>query len=198
MSCPKNITLYVCAKNTVANLIGPRVLLLSITRDGGPSPVGLSPQLAPKIAPAFIIQLTAAEMNVDYDSALMVVQSSKARQYGGLVYRTKLFIKDVSQLCIASNSYGAARFQGQGFSHLFLRGERDLPSACRPLGAERLERRVTLGVVGSCGRRSWILRLWECGCGVMSSGSKRGLDGSMKVGPPSVRGVGESVQKPKI
>ena len=32
-------------------------------------------------------------MHVDYDSALMVVQSSKARQFGDLVSRTKLFIK---------------------------------------------------------------------------------------------------------
>ena len=56
------------------------------------------------IAPEVIIHLTAADMHVDYDSALMVVQSSKARQYGDLVSRTKLFIKDVSQLCIASNS----------------------------------------------------------------------------------------------
>ena len=62
------------------------------------------PQLAPKIAPEVIIHLTAADIHVDYDSALMVVQSSKARQYGDLVSRTKLFIKDVSQLCIASNS----------------------------------------------------------------------------------------------
>ena len=56
------------------------------------------------IAPEVIIHLTAAGMHVDYDSALMVVQSSKARQYGDLVSRTKLFIKDVSLLCIASNS----------------------------------------------------------------------------------------------
>ena len=104
MSCPKNLTLYVCAKNTVANLIGPKVLLLCMARDGGPSPIGLGPQLAPKIAPEVIIHLTAADMHVGHDSALMVVQSSKARQYGDLVSRTKLFIKDVSQLCIASNS----------------------------------------------------------------------------------------------
>ena len=50
------------------------------------------------IAPEVIVHLTAADMHIDYDSALMVVQSSKARQYGDL------FIKDVSQLCIASNS----------------------------------------------------------------------------------------------
>ena len=56
------------------------------------------------IAPEVIIHLTAVDMHVDYDSALMVVQSSKARQYGDLVSRTKPFIKDVSQLCIASNS----------------------------------------------------------------------------------------------
>ena len=45
------------------------------------------------------------DMHVDYDSALLVVQSSKARKYGDLVSRTKLFIKDVQRLCIASNSY---------------------------------------------------------------------------------------------
>ena len=56
------------------------------------------------IAPEVIVHLTAADMHVDYDSVLMVVQNSKARQYGDLVSRTKLFIKDVSQLCIASNS----------------------------------------------------------------------------------------------
>ena len=56
------------------------------------------------IAPEVIIHLTVADMHVDYDSALMVVQSSKAHQYGDLVSRTKLFIKHVSQLCIASNS----------------------------------------------------------------------------------------------
>ena len=56
------------------------------------------------IAPEAIIHLTAADMHVDYDSALMVVQSSKARQYGDLVSRTKLFIKDAQQLYIASYS----------------------------------------------------------------------------------------------
>ena len=42
----------------------------------------LGPQLAPKIAREVIIHLTAADMHIAYDSALMVVQSSKARQYG--------------------------------------------------------------------------------------------------------------------
>ena len=56
------------------------------------------------IAPEVIVHLTAADMHVDYGAALLVVQSSKARKYGDLVYRTKLFIKDVQQLCIASNS----------------------------------------------------------------------------------------------
>ena len=32
---------------TFANLIGPKVLLLCMAWDGGPSPVGLGPQLAP-------------------------------------------------------------------------------------------------------------------------------------------------------
>ena len=44
------------------------------------------------------------DMHVDYDAALLVVQSPKARMYEDLVSRTKLFIKDVQQLCIASNS----------------------------------------------------------------------------------------------
>ena len=56
------------------------------------------------IAPEVIVHLTAADMHVDYDAALLVVQSSKARKYGDLVSRTKLFIKGVQQLCIASNS----------------------------------------------------------------------------------------------
>ena len=56
------------------------------------------------IAPEVIVHLTAADIHVDNDSALVVVQSSKARQYGDLVSRTKLLIKDVSQLCIASNN----------------------------------------------------------------------------------------------
>ena len=56
------------------------------------------------IAPKVIVHLTAADMHVDYDAALLVVQSSKARKYGDLVSRTKLFIKGVQQLCIASNS----------------------------------------------------------------------------------------------
>ena len=40
-----------------------------------------------------------ADIQVDYDAALLIVQSSKARQYGDLVSRTKLFIKDTQQLC---------------------------------------------------------------------------------------------------
>ena len=56
------------------------------------------------IAPEVIVHLTATDMHIDYDAALLVVQSSKARKYGDLVSRTKLFIKDVQQLCIASNS----------------------------------------------------------------------------------------------
>ena len=55
------------------------------------------------IAPE-VIHLTTADMYVDYDAAL-VMQSSKARQNGDLVSMTKLFIKGVQQLCIASNSY---------------------------------------------------------------------------------------------
>ena len=48
--------------------------------------------------------LTAADMHIDYDAALSIVQSLKARQYDNLVSRTKLFIKDAQQLYIASNS----------------------------------------------------------------------------------------------
>ena len=55
------------------------------------------------IAAEVIVHLTAADMHIDYD-ALLVVQSLKARQYGDLVSRTKLFIKDAQQLYIASNS----------------------------------------------------------------------------------------------
>ena len=56
------------------------------------------------IAPEVIVHLTAADTHIDYDAALLIVQSLKARQYGDLVSRTKLFIKDAQQLYIASNS----------------------------------------------------------------------------------------------
>ena len=56
------------------------------------------------IAPEVIVHLTAADMHIDYDAALLVVQSLKARQYGDLVSRTKLFIKDAQKLYIASHS----------------------------------------------------------------------------------------------
>ena len=56
------------------------------------------------IAAEVIVHLTAANMHVDYDAALLIVQSLKAHQYGDLVSRTKLFIKDAQQLYIASNS----------------------------------------------------------------------------------------------
>ena len=55
------------------------------------------------IAPEVIVHLTAADMHIEYDAALFV-QSLKARQYGDLVSRTKLFIKDAQQLYIALNS----------------------------------------------------------------------------------------------
>ena len=51
-----------------------------------------------------IVHLTSAEMHIDYDAVLLIVQSPKASQYGDLVSRTKLFIKDAQQLYIASNS----------------------------------------------------------------------------------------------
>ena len=56
------------------------------------------------IAAEVIVHLTAADMHIDYDAALFVVQSPKARQYSNLVSRTKLFIKGAQKLYIASNS----------------------------------------------------------------------------------------------
>ena len=56
------------------------------------------------IAAEVIVHLTEADMHIDYDAALLVVQSLKVNQYGNLVSRTKLFIKDAQQLYIASNS----------------------------------------------------------------------------------------------
>ena len=60
------------------------------------------------IAPEAVVHLTAVDMHVDcygaYGAALLIVQSSKPRQYGDLVSRTKLFIKDAQRLCIASHS----------------------------------------------------------------------------------------------
>ena len=56
------------------------------------------------IAAEVIVRLTAADIHIDYDAALLVVQCLKARQYGDLVSRRKLFIKDAQQLCITSNS----------------------------------------------------------------------------------------------
>ena len=54
--------------------------------------------------PAKLFCKVSADMHIDYDAALLIVQSLKARQYGDLVSRTKLFIKDAQQLYIASNS----------------------------------------------------------------------------------------------
>ena len=56
------------------------------------------------VAPGIIVHLTAADMDVDCDAALWIVQSSKARQYGSLVFRTKLSIKGAQQLCTTSRS----------------------------------------------------------------------------------------------
>ena len=55
------------------------------------------------IAAEVIVHHTAADMHIDYDAALLIVQSLKAHQYGDLVSRTKLFIKDAQQLYIASD-----------------------------------------------------------------------------------------------
>ena len=103
---------------------------------------------------------------------------------------------------------GAASFQGQGLSNLFslsftpsFRGERDPPKACRPLDTECLERRATLGVVGPCDRRFWAPEALGVGVHVRGGelgGSERGPDESIKSGPPSVRGMGKSVEKPKV
>ena len=56
------------------------------------------------IATEDIVHLTAADMYIDFDAALLIVQSLKARQFDDLVSRTKLFIKDAQQLYIPSNS----------------------------------------------------------------------------------------------
>ena len=40
------------------------------------------------------IHLTAVDMHIDHNATLLIVQSLKARQYGDLVSRMKLFIKD--------------------------------------------------------------------------------------------------------
>ena len=57
------------------------------------------------ITPEVIVHLAAANMHAGHGAGSLVVQSSKARKYGDLVFRTKLFIKDVQQLFIvASNS----------------------------------------------------------------------------------------------
>ena len=56
------------------------------------------------IAPGATARLTASDMPVGYDVALLIVQSLKARQCGDLASRTKLFIKGAERLCIASYS----------------------------------------------------------------------------------------------
>ena len=56
------------------------------------------------IAAEVIVYLTVADMHIDYDAALLIVQSPKAHQYGHLVTRTKRFIKDAQQLYITFNS----------------------------------------------------------------------------------------------
>ena len=55
-------------------------------------------------APEVIVHLTAADMHFEYDAALLIVQSSKARQNSDLVSRTELFLKGAEQLCITSHS----------------------------------------------------------------------------------------------
>ena len=83
----------------MGNLAALKVKLREIYCDGdGDMVVGAV------IAPEVIVHRTAADMHIDYDAALLIVQSLKARQYGDLVSRTKLFIKDAQQLYIAPNS----------------------------------------------------------------------------------------------
>ena len=43
------------------------------------------------IAPEVIVHLITAVIHVDYDAALLIVQSSKARRYGDLVSRTIMY-----------------------------------------------------------------------------------------------------------
>ena len=52
------------------------------------------------IAAEVIVHLTAADMHIDYDATLLIVQNSKARQHGDLISRTKLFIKDAQQFIL--------------------------------------------------------------------------------------------------
>ena len=83
----------------MGNLVALKAKLREIGYDGDGDMV-----IGAVIAPEVIVHLTAADMHIDYDAALLVVQSLKARQYGDLVSRTKLFIKDTQQLYIASHS----------------------------------------------------------------------------------------------
>ena len=56
------------------------------------------------VAAEVIVHLTSADRHIDYDVALLIVQSPNARQYGDLVSWTKPFIKDAQKPHIASNS----------------------------------------------------------------------------------------------
>ena len=55
------------------------------------------------IDPAVIVYLTAVDKHIDYDAALLVVHSLKARQYDDLVSRAKLIVKGVEELWISTN-----------------------------------------------------------------------------------------------
>ena len=88
----------------MGNLAALKAKLREIGYDGGEDMV-----VGGGIA-AEVIHLTAADMHIDYDAALLIVQSLKARQYGDLVSRTKLLIKDTQQLYIASNSESVCVF----------------------------------------------------------------------------------------
>lgn len=50
------------------------------------------------IDPAVIVHLTAVDIHIDYDAALLVVHSLKARQYDDLVSRAKLTVKGVQEI----------------------------------------------------------------------------------------------------
>ena len=43
--------------------------------------------------PEVIVHLVVADMHIDYDAALLIVQSSEACRYGDLVSRTKLLLR---------------------------------------------------------------------------------------------------------
>ena len=61
----------------MGNLAALKAKLREIGYDGGGDMV-----VEAVIAPGVIVHLTAADMHIGYDAALLIVQSLKARQYG--------------------------------------------------------------------------------------------------------------------